>query len=44
MNTNLSKKIGKTRRKERWNKGIRGLSHHFLEIIIRDNELLKNPE
>jgi hypothetical protein len=40
----LSKKIGKTRRKARWKRGRRGLSNHSLEIILRDNQLLKNPE
>jgi hypothetical protein len=40
----LSKNIGKTRRKTRWNRGRRGLSHHSSEIILRDNQLLKNPE
>jgi hypothetical protein len=40
----LSKNLGKTRRKSRWNKGIRGLSHHSTKIILRDIQLLKNPE
>jgi hypothetical protein len=38
------KKLGKTRRKKRWNRGRRGLSHHSSEIILRDNQLLENPE
>jgi hypothetical protein len=33
----LSKNLGKTRRKERWNRGRRGLSHHSSEIILKDN-------
>jgi hypothetical protein len=40
----LSKKLGKTRRKTRWKKGRRGLSHHSSKIILRDNHLLENPE
>jgi hypothetical protein len=40
----LSKKLGKTRRKARWNRGRGGLSHHSSEIIPRDNRLLKNPK
>jgi hypothetical protein len=40
----LSKNIGKTRRRTRWNRGRRGLSHHCSEIILRDNHLLENPE
>jgi hypothetical protein len=39
----LSKNIGKKRRKEIWNIGRRGLSHHSSEIIFRDRQLLKNP-
>jgi hypothetical protein len=40
----LSKKLGKTRRKKYMNRGRRGLSHHSSEIILRDNQLLENPE
>jgi hypothetical protein len=32
----LTKKIEKTKRKARWNKGRRSLSHHSSEIILRD--------
>jgi hypothetical protein len=40
----LSKKLGKTRIKTIWNRGRRGLRHHSSEIILRDNQLLENPE
>jgi hypothetical protein len=40
----LSKKLGKTKRNSRWIKERRGLSHHSSEIILRDNQLLENPE
>jgi hypothetical protein len=40
----LSKNIGKTRRNIRWNRGRRGLSHHSSEIILRNNQMLENPE
>jgi hypothetical protein len=40
----LSKNLGKTRRKSRWIRGRRELSHHSSEIILRDNQLLENPE
>jgi hypothetical protein len=40
----LSKNIGKTRINIIWNRGRRGLSHHFSETILRDNHLLENPE
>jgi hypothetical protein len=34
----LSKNIGNTRRSSRWNRGIRGIIHHFSETIFRDNQ------
>jgi hypothetical protein len=40
----LSKKFGKTKRNSRLIKGKRELSHHFSEIILRDNKLLENPK
>jgi hypothetical protein len=40
----FSKNLGKTRRNTIWNRGRRGLSHHSSEIILRDNQLLENPE
>jgi hypothetical protein len=39
----LSKNLGKTRIKTRWNRGRRGLSHHSSEIILKYNQLLENP-
>jgi hypothetical protein len=35
----LSKGIGKTRRKEIWIRGRRGLNHHFSEILLKDIQL-----
>jgi hypothetical protein len=40
----LSKKIGKTKRNSRWIRGRRELSHHYLEIILKDSQLLENPK
>jgi hypothetical protein len=40
----LTKRHEKTRRKEIWSRGRRQPSHHSLEIIFRDNELLRSPE
>jgi hypothetical protein len=40
----LSKRLGKTRRMEIWSRGRRGPSHHFSEIIIRGNQLLRSPK
>jgi hypothetical protein len=40
----LSKNLGKTREKTRWNRRRKELSHHYSEITLRDNQLLKNPE
>jgi hypothetical protein len=40
----LSKKLGKTKRGARWNRGRRELRHHSSEIILRDNQLLESPE
>jgi hypothetical protein len=36
--------LGNIRRKTIWNRGRRGLSHHSLEIILRDNQPIENPE
>jgi hypothetical protein len=35
----ISKKLGKTRRNSIWIRGIRELSHHSLEIILRDRKI-----
>jgi hypothetical protein len=40
----LSKNLGKTKRNSRWIRRRRELSHHSSEIILRDNQLLENPE
>jgi hypothetical protein len=40
----LSKKLGKTKINSRWIRGRRELSHHSLEIILKDNQLLENLE
>jgi hypothetical protein len=40
----LTKNIGKTKRNSRWIRGRRELSHHSSEIILKDNQLLDNPE
>jgi hypothetical protein len=40
----LSKNLGKTRRNSRWIRGRRELSHHSSKIILRDNQLIENPE
>jgi hypothetical protein len=40
----LSKELGKTRRSLRGNKGRRGTSHHFSEIVLKDNHLLERIE
>jgi hypothetical protein len=40
----LSKKLGKTKINLRWIRGRRELSHLSLEIILKDNQLLGNPE
>jgi hypothetical protein len=40
----LSKNLGKTKINSRWIRGRRELSHHSLEIILRDNQLLENPK
>jgi len=40
----LFKRLGKTRRKERWSRGRRGPSHHSLEIIFKDNQLPRSLE
>jgi hypothetical protein len=34
----LSKRLGMTRRKERWSKERKGISHHFSEIVLKDNQ------
>jgi hypothetical protein len=39
----LTKRLGKTRRKERWSKGRRGPSHHSSEIIFQGQPTLKEP-
>jgi hypothetical protein len=39
----LSKNLGNTKRNSRWIRGRRDLSHHSLEIILRDNQLIENP-
>jgi hypothetical protein len=38
----FSKDLGKTRRILRGNKGRRGTSHHFLEIVLKDNHILES--
>jgi hypothetical protein len=40
----LTKNLGNTRRKERWSRGRRELSHHSSEITFRKKQLLKNPK
>jgi hypothetical protein len=40
----LSKNLGKTKINSIWIRGRRGISHHYLEIILRDNQLLENLE
>jgi hypothetical protein len=40
----LSKNLGKKKRNSRWIKGRRELSHHSSEIILRENQLIENPE
>jgi hypothetical protein len=40
----LSKRLGKTRRKARWSRGRREPNHHSSETILRDRQLLKRPE
>jgi hypothetical protein len=39
----ISKRLRKIRRKERWNRGRRGLSPHFLEILLKENQLPRGP-
>jgi hypothetical protein len=39
-----SKNLGKTKKNSRWTRGRRDISHDSLEVILRDNKLLKNPE
>jgi hypothetical protein len=38
----LSKKLGKIGINSRWIRGRKELSHHSLEIILRDRKLLEN--
>jgi hypothetical protein len=40
----LSKRHEKTKRKSRWNKGKRGLSHHFSKILLKENQPPKSLE
>jgi hypothetical protein len=40
----LSKKLGKKKRNSIWIRGIRELSHHYLEIILREKKLIENAE
>jgi hypothetical protein len=40
----LSKNLRKRRRKKIWNRGKGGLSHLYSEIILKDIQLLENPE
>jgi hypothetical protein len=39
----ISKRLGKTKSKVRWNIGRRELNHHFLEILRKDIELFRSP-
>jgi hypothetical protein len=36
--------LGRQKRSSRWITGRRELSHHSSNIILRDNQLLENPE
>jgi hypothetical protein len=38
----LSRRLGRTRRILRGNRGRRRTSHPFSEIVLKDNHLLKN--
>jgi hypothetical protein len=40
----LSKRLGKTRKNARWSRERRGPSHNYLEMILRDNQLPRNPK
>jgi hypothetical protein len=40
----LSRNPRKKRRNKIWNRGRRELSHHYLEIILRNNRLIENPK
>jgi hypothetical protein len=40
----LTKMIGKTIRNEIWSKERMGPSHHYSEIIFRDNQLPRSPQ
>jgi hypothetical protein len=39
-----SRRLGKTRRSSRRNRGRRETSLPFLEIVLRDNHILESPE
>jgi hypothetical protein len=39
-----SKNLGKKKRNSRWIKGRKELSYHSSKIILRDTQLLENPE
>jgi hypothetical protein len=40
----LLKKIGKTIISSRWNRRRRGISHHSLEMVLKERKLLERPE
>jgi hypothetical protein len=40
----LSRRLGRTRRSLRRNKGRRGISLHFSETVLKDNHLLESME
>jgi hypothetical protein len=40
----LSKNLGKKKRNSIWVRGRREPRHHSFEIILRDNQLIENPE
>jgi hypothetical protein len=40
----LSRRLGRPIRKSIWNRGRGGLSHHFSEILLKDNQLPRSLE
>jgi hypothetical protein len=40
----LSRRLGRTRRSLRRNKGRRGTSHPFLETFLKDNHILESTK
>jgi hypothetical protein len=40
----LFRELGLTRRKVRWNRERNDISHHFLEVVLKDNQLKMSLE